>query len=89
MAPAIRRAASSSSSPSAASRRQVQKSSASAISGPPPSALASPAIRTSAVSLISASSDFEGMARVQEKYALEMDFSSIERLSREHGLGSP
>jgi mannose-6-phosphate isomerase-like protein (cupin superfamily) len=33
--------------------------------------------------------DFEGMARVQAKYGLEMDFSSIERLSREHGLGSP
>ena len=33
--------------------------------------------------------DFEAMARVQKKYALEMDFSSIERLSREHGLGSP
>ncbi|HEX6584098.1 MAG TPA: cupin domain-containing protein [Thermoleophilaceae bacterium] len=33
--------------------------------------------------------DFEGMARVQEKYGLEMDFSSIERLSREHGLGRP
>jgi quercetin dioxygenase-like cupin family protein len=32
--------------------------------------------------------DFEGMARVQAKYGLEMDFSSIERLSREHGLGS-
>jgi quercetin dioxygenase-like cupin family protein len=33
--------------------------------------------------------DLEGMARVQAKYALEMDFSSIERLSSEHGLGSP
>jgi quercetin dioxygenase-like cupin family protein len=33
--------------------------------------------------------DLEGMARAQKKYALEMDFSSIERLSREHGLGSP
>ena len=33
--------------------------------------------------------DLEGMARVQAKYGLEMDFSSIERLSREHGLGSP
>ena len=33
--------------------------------------------------------DFEGMARLQAKYGLEMDFSSIERLSREHGLGSP
>jgi quercetin dioxygenase-like cupin family protein len=33
--------------------------------------------------------DLEGMARVQAKYGLEMDFSSIERLSRGHGLGSP
>ena len=33
--------------------------------------------------------DLEGMARVQAKYGLEMDFSSIERLSREHGLGTP
>ena len=33
--------------------------------------------------------DLEGMARVQEKYGLEMDFGSIERLSREHGLGRP
>ena len=33
--------------------------------------------------------DFEGMARLQAKYGLEMDYSSIERLSREHGLGSP
>ena len=33
--------------------------------------------------------DFEGLARLQAKYGLEMDFSSIERLSREHGLGSP
>jgi quercetin dioxygenase-like cupin family protein len=33
--------------------------------------------------------DLEGMARVQAKYGLEMDFSSIERLSREHGLGRP
>jgi len=32
--------------------------------------------------------DLEGMARVQAKYGLEMDFSSIERLSREHELGS-
>ncbi len=32
--------------------------------------------------------DFEGLARLQEKYGLQMDFSSIERLSREHGLGS-
>ena len=33
--------------------------------------------------------DFEGLARLQAKYGLEMDFSSIERLSREHGLGTP
>jgi len=33
--------------------------------------------------------DIEGIARVQKKYGLQMDFSSIERLSREHGLGSP
>jgi quercetin dioxygenase-like cupin family protein len=33
--------------------------------------------------------DIEGLARVQAKYGLEMDFSSIERLTREHGLGSP
>jgi quercetin dioxygenase-like cupin family protein len=33
--------------------------------------------------------DVEGIARVQAKYGLEMDFSSIERLSREHGLGRP
>ena len=33
--------------------------------------------------------DIEGLARLQERYGLEMDFSSIERLSREHGLGSP
>jgi hypothetical protein len=33
--------------------------------------------------------DFEGMARLQAKYGLKMDFSSIERLSREHGLESP
>lgn len=33
--------------------------------------------------------DFEGMARLQAKYGLEMDFSSIERLSRQHGLGTP
>lgn len=33
--------------------------------------------------------DLEDIARAQAKYGLEMDFSSIERLSREHGLGSP
>jgi len=33
--------------------------------------------------------DLAGMARVQGKYGLEMDFSSIGRLSREHGLKSP
>jgi quercetin dioxygenase-like cupin family protein len=33
--------------------------------------------------------DLEGLAELQARYALEMDFSSIERLSREHGLGSP
>jgi quercetin dioxygenase-like cupin family protein len=33
--------------------------------------------------------DIAGIARLQAKYGLEMDFSSIERLSREHGLGSP
>ena len=32
--------------------------------------------------------DFDGLARLQAKYGLEMDFSSIERLSREHGLGT-
>jgi len=31
--------------------------------------------------------DLDGIARVQETYGLQMDFSSIERLSREHGLG--
>ena len=31
--------------------------------------------------------DIDRMARVQERYGLQMDFSSIERLSREHGLG--
>jgi hypothetical protein len=30
--------------------------------------------------------DLEGMARVMAKYELEMDFESIERLTREHGL---
>lgn len=33
--------------------------------------------------------DFEGMARLQAKYGLEMDFSSIELLRRAHGLESP
>jgi mannose-6-phosphate isomerase-like protein (cupin superfamily) len=33
--------------------------------------------------------DLEGLAELQSRYGLEMDFSSIERLSREHGLGSP
>jgi mannose-6-phosphate isomerase-like protein (cupin superfamily) len=33
--------------------------------------------------------DLEGLAELQARYGLEMDFSSIERLSREHGLGSP
>ncbi len=33
--------------------------------------------------------DLEGLAELQKRYGLEMDFSSIERLSREHGLGSP
>ena len=28
-------------------------------------------------------------AELQARYGLEMDFASIERLSREHGLGSP
>jgi hypothetical protein len=32
--------------------------------------------------------DLKGLARVQAKYGLEMDFSSIERLTREHGLGT-
>jgi len=31
--------------------------------------------------------DLDGIAGVQETYGLQMDFSSIERLSREHGLG--
>ena len=33
--------------------------------------------------------DLEGLAELQARYGLEMDFASIERLSREHGLGSP
>jgi len=33
--------------------------------------------------------DLEGLAALQERYGLQMDFSSIERLSREHGLGTP
>jgi quercetin dioxygenase-like cupin family protein len=33
--------------------------------------------------------DLEGLAELQSRYGLEMDFTSIERLSREHGLGSP
>jgi mannose-6-phosphate isomerase-like protein (cupin superfamily) len=33
--------------------------------------------------------DLAGLAELQARYGLEMDFSSIERLSREHGLGSP
>ena len=33
--------------------------------------------------------DLEGLAELQARYGLEMDFGSIERLSREHGLGSP
>ena len=33
--------------------------------------------------------DFEGMAGLQAKYGLEMDFSSIGRLTRQHGLGTP
>jgi mannose-6-phosphate isomerase-like protein (cupin superfamily) len=33
--------------------------------------------------------DFEGLAALQARYALTMDPSSIERLSREHGLGTP
>ena len=32
--------------------------------------------------------DLEGLAELQSRYGLELDFSSIERLSREHGLGS-
>jgi mannose-6-phosphate isomerase-like protein (cupin superfamily) len=33
--------------------------------------------------------DLAGLAELQARYGVEMDFSSIERLSREHGLGSP
>jgi mannose-6-phosphate isomerase-like protein (cupin superfamily) len=33
--------------------------------------------------------DLAGLAELQAGFGLEMDFSSIERLSREHGLGSP
>ena len=33
--------------------------------------------------------DLPGLAALQARYGLEMDFGSIERLSREHGLGSP
>ena len=33
--------------------------------------------------------DLEGLAELQARFGLEMDFSSIQRLSREHGLGSP
>jgi quercetin dioxygenase-like cupin family protein len=33
--------------------------------------------------------DLEGLAKLQARYGLTMDFGSIERLSREHGLGSP
>jgi len=33
--------------------------------------------------------DLEGLAELQARYGLEMDFASIERLSREHGLGTP
>ena len=33
--------------------------------------------------------DLAGLAELQARYGLEMDFASIERLSREHGLGSP
>jgi quercetin dioxygenase-like cupin family protein len=32
--------------------------------------------------------DFEGLGRVREKYGLEMDMGSIERLTREHGLAA-
>jgi mannose-6-phosphate isomerase-like protein (cupin superfamily) len=37
--------------------------------------------------LIHPERDFEGLARLQARFGLEMDFSSVERLSREHGLG--
>jgi quercetin dioxygenase-like cupin family protein len=33
--------------------------------------------------------DLEGLAELQSRFGLEMDFGSIERLSREHGLGRP
>ena len=33
--------------------------------------------------------DLKGLAELQARYGLQMDFGSIERLSREHGLGSP
>ena len=33
--------------------------------------------------------DLERLAEVQERYDLEMDVSSIERLAIEHGLGGP
>jgi hypothetical protein len=33
--------------------------------------------------------DLAGLAELQARYGLEMDFTSIERLSREHGLGRP
>jgi quercetin dioxygenase-like cupin family protein len=33
--------------------------------------------------------DFEALAAAQARYGLEMDFESIERLSREHGLAGP
>jgi mannose-6-phosphate isomerase-like protein (cupin superfamily) len=33
--------------------------------------------------------DLEGLAELQARYGLTMDFGSIERLSRQHGLGSP
>ena len=33
--------------------------------------------------------DLEGLAELQARYGVQMDFASIERLSREHGLGSP
>lgn len=33
--------------------------------------------------------DFEGLARLQARYGLTMDFASIERLSRAHGLAMP
>jgi mannose-6-phosphate isomerase-like protein (cupin superfamily) len=32
--------------------------------------------------------DLPALAALQERYGLEMDFGSIERLSREHGLGT-